>query len=45
MANIGSVTNAVVGPPRRSLEQYGDQLLFYVKAHRLDPASDQALPP
>ena len=32
MASIGSITSAVTGPPRRSLEQYGDQLLFYAKA-------------
>lgn len=32
MASIGSIAGAVVGGPRRSLEQYGDQLMFYVKA-------------
>jgi phospholipid/cholesterol/gamma-HCH transport system permease protein len=36
MANVGSVTRSVarsaVAVPRRSLEGYGDQLLFYVKA-------------
>ena len=32
MATISSVAKTVTGPPRRSLEGYGDQLLFYVKA-------------
>lgn len=32
MASIGSVAGAVVQGRRDSLEQYGDQLLFYVKA-------------
>ena len=36
MANLSTtarnVGKSVAGPPRRSLEQYGDQLLFYVKA-------------
>jgi phospholipid/cholesterol/gamma-HCH transport system permease protein len=32
MANLSSVVRTVTDPPRRSLEAYGDQLLFYVKA-------------
>src|SRR3954464_6967839 len=32
MASIGALGSALVQGPRRSLEQYGDQLLFYVKA-------------
>src|SRR4051812_27434137 len=32
MATLGNVADAVDQGPRRSLEKYGDQLLFYVKA-------------
>src|SRR3954464_183331 len=32
MATLGNVADAVVQGPRRSLEKYGDQLLFYLKA-------------
>jgi len=32
MANVSNVVKTVTDPPRRSLEAYGDQLLFYVKA-------------
>lgn len=32
MATISSMAGSAFGPARRSLEQYGDQLLFYVKA-------------
>ena len=32
------------GTPRLGIEQYGDQLLFYVKALAWTPARDQALP-
>ena len=32
MASLGSMASAAVKIPRRGLEGYGDQLLFYVKA-------------
>ncbi len=32
MATITALGSAIIGGPRRSLESYGDQLLFYVKA-------------
>ena len=32
MASISSIADAVVKAPRRSLEGYGDQLLFYARA-------------
>ncbi|WP_148612991.1 MlaE family ABC transporter permease [Nocardioides rubriscoriae] len=32
MASLGSVAGAALKAPRRSLEGYGDQLLFYVRA-------------
>jgi phospholipid/cholesterol/gamma-HCH transport system permease protein len=32
MTTLGNLAGGVVRKPRRSLEQYGDQLLFYVKA-------------
>ena len=48
MASIGSfasgIGSAVVGPPRRSLEQYGDQLLFYVKALAWTPRAIRRYP-
>ena len=44
MATLGTITNAVVGPPRRSLEQYGDQLVFYVKALAWTPRAIRRYP-
>jgi phospholipid/cholesterol/gamma-HCH transport system permease protein len=44
MASIGSLTSAVTAGPRRSLEQYGDQLLFYVKAIAWTPRAIRRYP-
>ena len=44
MASIGSVTSAIVAAPRRSLEQYGDQLLFYAKAVAWTPRAIRRYP-
>jgi phospholipid/cholesterol/gamma-HCH transport system permease protein len=44
MAVISNVTTAVVQKPRRSLEQYGDQLLFYVKALAWAPRAVKRYP-
>ncbi|QIG42964.1 ABC transporter permease [Nocardioides anomalus] len=44
MASIGSVAGAVVQGRRRALEQYGDQLLFYVKALAWAPRAVRRYP-
>jgi phospholipid/cholesterol/gamma-HCH transport system permease protein len=44
MATVGSVASAVVQGRRRSLEQYGDQLLFYVKALAWAPRAIRRYP-
>ena len=44
MASIGAVGNAIVQGPKRSLEQYGDQLLFYVKAVAWAPRAIRRYP-
>jgi phospholipid/cholesterol/gamma-HCH transport system permease protein len=44
MATIGSLAGAAVKGPRRSLEQYGDQLLFHVKALAWAPRAIRRYP-
>ncbi len=44
MATMQSIAAAVYGPPRRSLEQYGDQLLFYAKALAWTPRAIRRYP-
>ena len=44
MASIASVANSVFQGRRRSLEQYGDQLLFYVKALAWAPRAIKRYP-
>ncbi len=44
MASIGAVGNAIVQGPKRSLEQRGDQLLFYVKALAWAPRAIKRYP-
>lgn len=44
MATLGSIAGAVVQGRRRSLEQYGDQLLFYVKALAWAPRAIRRYP-
>jgi phospholipid/cholesterol/gamma-HCH transport system permease protein len=44
MASIGATGSAIVQRPRRSLEQYGDQLLFYVKALAWAPRAIRRYP-
>ena len=44
MASIGSIAGAVVQGRRDSLEQYGDQLLFYVKALAWTPRAIRRYP-
>ena len=44
MATIGSIGSAIVQGRRRSLEQYGDQLLFYVKALAWAPRAVKRYP-
>lgn len=44
MATIGSITGAVTAGPRRSLEAYGDQLMFYVKALAWTPRAIRRYP-
>jgi len=39
MATITQVGSAVVGSPRRRIEEFGDQLLFYVKALAWTPTA------
>ncbi len=44
MASIGSVAGSVVAGRRRSLEAYGDQLMFYVKALAWTPRAIRRYP-
>jgi phospholipid/cholesterol/gamma-HCH transport system permease protein len=44
MASIGAVGSAIVKGRRRSLEHYGDQLLFYVKALAWAPRAIRRYP-
>jgi len=44
VASIGSVTSAVVRGRRDSLEQYGDQLMFYIKAVAWAPRAIRRYP-
>ncbi|ANH39915.1 putative phospholipid ABC transporter permease protein MlaE [Nocardioides dokdonensis FR1436] len=44
MASIGSIAGAVVSGRRKALEQYGDQLLFYVKALAWTPRAIRRYP-
>jgi phospholipid/cholesterol/gamma-HCH transport system permease protein len=44
MASIGSVAGAVISGRRRSLETYGDQLMFYVKALAWAPRAIRRYP-
>ena len=44
MATIGALGSAAVQKPRRSLEQYGDQLLFHVKALAWAPRAIRRYP-
>jgi phospholipid/cholesterol/gamma-HCH transport system permease protein len=44
LATLGSLANAVVQKPRRSVEQYGDQLLFHVKALAWAPRAVKRYP-
>jgi phospholipid/cholesterol/gamma-HCH transport system permease protein len=44
MATLASLGNAAVQKPRRSLEQYGDQLLFHVKALAWAPRAIRRYP-
>ena len=44
MASIGAFGSAMVQGPRRSLEHYGDQLLFYVKALAWAPRAIRRYP-
>ena len=44
MATIGSLASSAVAGPRRSLEQYGDQLLFYAKAVAWTPRAIKRYP-
>jgi len=44
VATIGSLASSAVAGPRRSLEQYGDQLLFYAKAVAWTPRAIKRYP-
>ncbi len=44
MANFGSIASAVTAGPRKFLEQYGDQLLFYAKAIAWTPRAIKRYP-
>ena len=44
MASIGSIAGAAVDGRRRSLEAYGDQLMFYVKALAWTPRAIRRYP-
>jgi phospholipid/cholesterol/gamma-HCH transport system permease protein len=44
VATLGNVADAVVQKPRRSLEQYGDQLLFHVRALAWAPRAIKRYP-
>ena len=44
MATLGSIAGAVVDGRRRSLETYGDQLMFYVKALAWTPRAIRRYP-
>jgi phospholipid/cholesterol/gamma-HCH transport system permease protein len=44
VATVGTLANAAVQKPRRSLEQYGDQLLFHVKALAWAPRAIKRYP-
>jgi phospholipid/cholesterol/gamma-HCH transport system permease protein len=44
MSTIGSLASSAVSGPRRSLEQYGDQLLFYAKALAWTPRAIRRYP-
>ena len=44
MAGVSEIGSAIVGGPRRSLESYGDQFLFYVKALLWVPRTIQRYP-
>ena len=44
MASIGAVGSAIIQGRRRSLEQYGDQLLFYLKALAWAPRAIRRYP-
>jgi phospholipid/cholesterol/gamma-HCH transport system permease protein len=44
VSTIGSLASSVVSGPRKSLEQYGDQLLFYAKALAWTPRAIRRYP-
>ena len=44
MATIGSIGSAATAGPRKGLEQYGDQLLFYAKAIAWTPRAIKRYP-
>jgi phospholipid/cholesterol/gamma-HCH transport system permease protein len=44
VATLGTLANAVVQKPRRSLEHYGDQLLFHIKALAWAPRAVKRYP-
>ncbi|GAB2759919.1 ABC transporter permease [Nocardioides salsibiostraticola] len=44
MATIGSIASSVTAGPRRSLETYGDQLTFYIKALAWAPRAIRRYP-
>ena len=44
MATMGTIANAVIDGRRRSLEAYGDQLMFYVKALAWTPRAIRRYP-
>jgi phospholipid/cholesterol/gamma-HCH transport system permease protein len=44
MTTIGSLASSAVSGPRKSLEQYGDQLLFYAKAIAWTPRAIKRYP-
>jgi phospholipid/cholesterol/gamma-HCH transport system permease protein len=44
VSTIGSFASSVVSGPRKSLEQYGDQLLFYAKALAWTPRAIRRYP-
>ena len=44
MSTIGSLASSAVSGPRKSLEQYGDQLLFYAKALAWTPRAIRRYP-
>jgi phospholipid/cholesterol/gamma-HCH transport system permease protein len=44
VATVGNLANAAVQTPRRSLEQYGDQLLFHAKALAWAPRAIKRYP-